>query len=297
MEATAANHPLLQGPPNLKRRKRVNRILEISAWIAALIAVAALAIVVGSVFLKGVGAINIDFLTQGQVAFGPGGGIANAIVGTGIIVALASLMAIPIGVLVALYTVEFAGPRPAFAIRYVLDILNGVPTIITGLFVYGLIVKAQGHQSGFAGSVGLAIVMLPLVARATQEVLILVPVNVKEAGLALGVSRWRTVVSVVLPTAMSGIVTGSLVAVARAAGETAPLLLASSVFPTTVQTDPSQAMGNIPMVIFSYSQSPDPSKHTQAWAAALLLILFVLLLSSVARIFAARGRRRLEGTR
>jgi phosphate transport system permease protein len=297
MEAAAANHPLLQGPPNLRRRKRVNRILEVTAWVAAILAVAVLALVVGSVFVKGVSAINLDFLTQGQVAFGPGGGIGNALVGTGIIVAVGAAMAIPIGVLVALYAVEFAGPRPASVVRYVLDILNGVPTIITGLFVYGLIVKTQGHQSGFAGAVGLAIVMLPLVARSTMEVLTLVPAAVKEAGLALGVSRWRTVLSVVVPTAFSGILTGSLVAVARAAGETAPLLLTTSVFATTTQTDPSQAMANIPMVIFQYSESPDPTKHTQAWAAALLLILFVLLLSSVARVFASRAKRRLEGKR
>jgi phosphate transport system permease protein len=299
MEAasTPANHPLLQGPPNLKRRHRVNRALEIVAWVSAVVAVGALFIVIASVFVKGAGALNLDFLTQGQVAFGPGGGIGNAIVGTAIIVALGAAMAIPVGVLVALYTSEFATGRSASAVRYVLDILNGVPTIITGLFVFALIVKPQGHQSGFAGAVGLAIVMLPLVARSTQEVLALVPASVKEAGLALGISRWRTIVSVIIPTAFGGILTAALVAVARAAGETAPLLIVCSIFPTTTVTDPSQALPNIPIVIFQYSESPDPSKHTQAWAAALVLILFVLLLSSVARVFAARTKKRLEGAR
>jgi phosphate transport system permease protein len=292
----AASHPILQGPPNLKRRHRVNRILEIVAWLSAVIAVGLLALVIGSVAVKGLSAINLDFLTQTQVAFGPGGGIGNALVGTGILILLASLMAIPVGILTAIYTSEFAGSRASFAIRYVLDLLNGVPTIITGLFVFGLLVV--GHQqSGWAGAVGLAIVMLPLIARSTQEVLALVPASVKEAGFALGVSRWRTVVSVILPTAAGGIITASLLAVARAAGETAPLLFASSIFPTTYQTDPSQALPNIPITIFQYSESPDPSKHTQAWGAALILILFVLILSSIARVFSGRVKRRLEGAR
>lgn len=299
MEAasTPVNHPPLRGPPNLKRRKRVNRMLEIVAWVSAVVAVAVLALVVGSVFVKGVGALNLDFLTEGQVAFGPGGGIGNALVGTGLLILMASAMAIPVGILVAIYTTEFAKPRSAAVVRYILDILNGVPTIITGLFVFSLIVVTQHHQSGFAGAVGLAIVMLPLVARSTQEVLILVPPAVKEAGLALGVSRWRTILSVILPTAFGGILTASLIAVARAAGETAPLLFASSIFATTTVTDPSQALPNIPMVIFQYSESPDPSKHTQAWAAALILILFVLVLSSIARVFSARVKKRLEGAR
>ena len=292
----AASHPLLQGPPNLKHRQRVNRILEIVGWVSALVAVGLLVLVIGSVAVKGISAINLDFLTQNQVAFGPGGGIANAIVGTGLLIGMASAMAIPIGILVALYVSEFASARPASAIRYVLDILNGVPTIITGIFVFGLLVEGN-HQSGFAGSVGLAIVMLPLVARSTIEVLTLVPGNVKEAGFALGVSRWRTVTSIIVPTALGGIITGSLLAVARAAGETAPLLYLSSIFPTTVTTDVSQALPNIPITIFQYSESPDPSKHTQAWGAALILILFVLILSTIARVFTARIKRRLEGAR
>jgi len=290
------SNPLLAASGNLRRRHRVNRAMEISAWIAALLAVAVLALVITSVAIKGLGSISLDFLTENTANFG-GGGIGNAIVGTGILVGIATLMAVPFGILVAIYTSEFASRRSSFAIRYVLDILNGVPTIVTGIFIFGLIVVAQGKQSGFAGSVALAIVMLPLVARSAHEVLTLVPGAVKEAGLALGASRWRTTLSVVLPTAMSGMITGALLAVARAAGETAPLLFTTSIFPDLVQTDPSQAVPNIPVTIFRYSESPDPVKHAQAWGAALILILFVLVISIVARTLSARARRRLGAAR
>jgi phosphate transport system permease protein len=290
-------HPLLTGTGNLRRRRRVNRLLELAAWSGALIAVAILFGVVASVFVKGVGAISLDFLTKVPAAFGEsGGGISNAIIGTAVLVGLATLIAVPVGILVAIYTSEFAGSRPAFVVRYMLDILNGVPTIVTGLFVFGILVV--GHQqSGFAGSVALAIIMLPLVARSAHEVLALVPASVKEAGLALGASRWRTVVSVVLPTAFTGLLTGALLAVARAAGETAPLLFTTSIFPDLVQTDPSHALPNIPVTIFRYSESPDPALHEQAWGAALILILFVLAISIVARALSARTRRRLGAAR
>lgn len=291
-------HPLLADTPNLRRRRRVNRLLEIAAWAAAVLAVAVLAIVIASIFVKGIGSLNLDFLTQVPATFGEsGGGIAPALVGTGVLVGLATLMAVPVGILIAIYTSEFASPRSSFAIRYVLDILNGVPTIITGIFVVAIVVTPQGHQSGMAGSVALAIVMLPLVARSSHEVLTLVPSAVKEAGLALGVSRWRTVISVVLPSAFGGMVTGALLAIARAAGETAPLLLTTSIFANLVSTDPSQPVASIPMTIFTDSQSPDPALHSQAWTAALLLIFFVLLLSTAARLFAARAKKRLQGAR
>jgi phosphate transport system permease protein len=270
--------------------------MEVSAWTAALLAVGVLALVIASVAVKGLGSINLDFLTQNTANFG-GGGIGNALVGTGILVGLATLMAVPFGILVAIYTSEFAGRRSGFAIRYVLDILNGVPTIVTGIFIFGLIVIPQHKQSGTAGSVALAIVMLPLVARSCHEVLTLVPASVKEAGLAIGASRWRTVLSVTVPTALSGMITGALLAVARAAGETAPLLFTTSIFPDLVQTNPSQAVPNIPVTIFRYSESPDPVKHAQAWGAALILILFVLVISVAARTFSARTRRRLGASR
>jgi phosphate transport system permease protein len=286
---------LLVPSGNLRRRHAINRGVELSCWVAALLAVGVLAAVLGSIAAKGIGSINLDFLTQNTANFG-GGGIGNALIGTGVLIGLAALMAIPVGILIAIYTSEFAGRRSGFLIRYVLDILNGVPTIVVGVFVFALLVV--GHtQSGWAGAVGLAIVMLPLVARSCHEVLTLVPGSVKEAGLALGGSRWRTTLSVTVPTALSGMITGALLAVARAVGETAPLLLVCSIFPDTVVTDPSQPLPNIPVTIFRYSETPDPVKHAQAWGAALILILFVLVLSMIARTFSARTRKRLGAAR
>jgi phosphate transport system permease protein len=278
---------------NLRRRHFVNSALEITAWVAAVIVVGTLAFVIGSVLVRGFGSLNLRFLTTPTDPFGKGGGISNAIIGTGILVAVATSIAVPLGIMIAIYTSELAGPRLSFIIRYVLDVLNGVPTIIVGIFIFGLMVV--GHQqSGLAGSVALSIVMMPLVARSSHEVLSLVPGTVREAAMALGASKWRTVLTVVVPTAFSGMITGSLLAVARAAGETAPLLFTSSIFPNLVQTDLSQALPNIPVTIFQFSESPDPVKHAQAWAAALVLIAFVLLINVIARTFLTRSRRQLR---
>jgi phosphate transport system permease protein len=287
-------HALTLDRGNLKRRNRVNRLVTASSTVAALFAVAVLLVVVGSVVSKGVGALSLHFLTTPTGLFGDtSGGISNAIVGTAIIVGIAAAMAVPVGLLVAIYTTEFAPPRIGHAVRFALDLLNGVPTIITGIFVYGLIVETQGHQSGFAGSVALAIIMLPIVARTAQEVLTLVPGTLKEGAYALGIARWRTTVRVTLPTAAGGLITGALLAVARVAGETAPLILVCSIFGQGVLTEPSQALASIPVFIFQSSESPSPEAHTQAWAAALILIAFVLVLNIVARAFYARSRKRM----
>jgi phosphate transport system permease protein len=288
-----SDHALLLNRGNLKRRNRINRLVEASSTIAAMLAVAVLLIVIGSVISKGIGALSIHFLTTPMGLFGDtSGGISNAIVGTGIIVGIAALMAIPIGLLVAIFTTEFAPPRIGDPIRFVLDLLNGVPTIITGIFVYGLLV-AGNKQSGFAGSVALAIIMLPIVARTAQEVLTLVPGTLKEAAYALGIARWRTLLRVTLPTAAGGLLTGALLAVARVAGETAPLILVCSIFGQGVLTEPNEALASIPVFIFQSSESPSPEAHTQAWAAALILIAFVLVLNVVARAFYARSRKRM----
>jgi phosphate transport system permease protein len=268
-------------------------VVEVASTIAAVIAVAVLVLVVGSVFLKGVGALSWHFLTTPTALFGEsGGGISNAIVGSAIMVAIAAAMAVPIGILVAIYTSEFAPPRFAHPVRCVLDILNGVPTIITGIFVFGLMVEGN-KQSGFAAAVALAIVMLPIVARTAQEVLALVPSTLKEAAHALGIAHWRTTLRITIPTAAGGLLTGALLAVARVAGETAPLLLCSSIFGQGVLTAPGEALASIPIFIFQSSESPKPEAHTEAWAAALVLIAFVLLLNIVARAFYARSRKRM----
>jgi phosphate transport system permease protein len=291
---SANQHSLLLDRGNLKRRNRLNRAVEVASTVAAVLAVAVLAIVVGSVFLKGVGALSWHFLTTPTALFGEsGGGISNAIVGSAVMVAIGAAIAIPVGILVAIYTSEFASPKVAHAVRFVLDILNGVPTIITAIFIYGLIVVPQGHQSGTAASIALAIVMLPIVARTGQEVLSLVPVNLKEAAHALGIAHWRTTLRITVPTAAGGLITGSLLGVARIAGETAPMLLLSSIVAQGVLSDPGQPLASIPYFIFQASESPKPQAHTEAWAAALVLIAFVLALNIFARAFYARSRKRM----
>jgi phosphate transport system permease protein len=296
--ATPTASRLLSGDAGLRRRRAVNRAMEAVATLAALAAVIVLAIVIASVFVKGVGAINLDFFIHSEVPFNQsGGGIANAIVGTVILVALASAMAIPVGILIGIHTAEFARPRTAAGVRFVLDILNGVPTIVTGVFVFGLLVIGN-QQSGYAGAFALAIIMLPIVARAAQEVLVLVPTTLKEGALALGATRWRTLVRVVLPTAASGLITAALLAVARVAGETAPLLFTSSILTSTgISTDPSQALPSIPFRIFQLAEGTTPAEHEEAWAAALLLILFVLLLNIFARALYRRTTARIRGAR
>ena len=284
-----------------RRRVIVNRIAESGATIAALLAVAVLAVLVGSVLLRGVHALDWNFFTKGEAVFGEtGGGIAPALVGTLMLVLIATAIALPIGTLIAIYVSEFASARLGSQVKLWLDVLNGFPSIVIGIFVFALVVKAKlpvigiGHrQSAWAGGFALSIIMLPLVARTTMEVLALVPNQLREASYALGVSKWRTVLSVVLPTAIGGIVTGTTLAVARAAGETAPLLFTSSIYGQLVSWDPSSSVASVPLTIFKYSESPDENLNEQAWAAAFVLIAFVLVTSLVARAMLDRSRRKL----
>jgi phosphate transport system permease protein len=276
-----------------RRRLLVNRAMEGVGTAAAFLAVAVLVVVVASVTVRAWPALSWDFFTQPPSLFGgSGGGISSAIIGSLLIVAMATAMSLPLGVLIGIYLTEFAPRRVAAPIQLVLDVLNGLPTIITGIFVYGVLVI--GHlQSAYAGAVALAIVMLPLVARTAQETLLLVPSGLREASLALGVSRWRTVIGVILPTTFGGIMTGAVLAMARAAGETAPLLFTCSIFSPAVSTDVTKALPNIPVLIFTYSEQPDPALHEQAWGAALVLMAFVLLASLSAKALLARSRRKL----
>ena len=288
----------LAGGPRARRRKLRGQIMEALATAAALVAAAVLAIVLITIAKRALPALNVDFFTHNAAPFGAtGGGIENAIVGTVILTAIATAIALPAGVLLAIFNTEFAPRRLAEAIGLTLNVLAGVPTIVIGVFIFGLVVVGRG-QSAFAGALGLAIVMLPLVARATEEVLRLVPAHLREGGMALGATRARTVLTVILPTTVGGIVTATIVAVARAAGETAPLLFTSSIFVgTAVNTDPSQAMASIPIVIFTYSDQPDPHAQQQAWAAALVLVAVVLVGSIVGRLLSLRTRRQIEQAR
>jgi len=284
---------------NLRRRLVLNRIAVSGATTAAVAAVAVLAIVVYSVAHKGASVLSLGFITKNPPQFpGPGGGIAPAIIGTGVIVAFATVLAMPLGVLIALYMTEFArGTRSARFMRAVLDLMNGLPSIVIAVFVFGLLVVGHG-QSGYAGSVALAIIMLPLIARSSQEVLLLVPGQLREGADALGVRRWRTVVGVILPSAMGGILTGTLLAVARAAGETAPLLLISSIYSPGVHTglfSVGHGLDNIPVTIFTASEQADQFSQARAWGAAFVLLAFILVTSVAARALLNRNRRRLTG--
>lgn len=298
MEAQAIS---LKATGRARRRLVKNRIAEASATFAAALAIAVLALVVYSVLRRGLPALNVDFFTKGPGVFGQaGGGIAPAIVGSFVIIAVATVFALPVGVLAALYVSEFAPRRISEQIRLWLDVLNGFPSIVIGIFVFALMVKSKlpvlglgHHQSAWAGGFALSIIMLPLVARSTMEVLALVPHDLRDASYALGVSKWQTVLRVVLPTALGGILTGTTLAVARAAGETAPLLFTCAIGSTVVDWDPSHSLQSIPLTIFEYSESSDPAQNTQAWAAAFVLIAFVLLTSLTARLLLERSRRKL----
>jgi phosphate transport system permease protein len=285
-----------------RRRLLANRVAEGTAVLAAILAIAVLAVVIWSVGSRGIGAINLDFFVRGPSSdfFGGKGGIAPALAGSLLLVGVATLIALPMGVLTALFVSEFAPVRAAQQIRLWLDVLNGFPSIVIGIFVFTLAVKTKvpvlgigQHQSAIAGGVALAVIMLPLVARSTMEVLRLVPNELREASYALGVSRWQTVIRVVLPTSFGGILTGTTLAVARAAGETAPLLFTCAIAGQGVDWNPSHSVQSIPLTIFNYSESADPALHRQAWAAALVLILFVLVSSLTARLLLERSRKKL----
>jgi phosphate transport system permease protein len=273
---------------NLRRRRAFSRLAEYGATAAALFAVGVLGIVVYAVAIHGASALSLDFLLKGEPI-----GIGPALVGTAEIVAIATLIATPIGVLVALYLTEFGKGRLAAWIKLTLDLMNGLPSIIIGLFVFGLLVNHR-KQSGFAGSVALAIIMLPIIARGTMEILLLVPSSLREAADALGVSRWRTVIGVILPSAVGGILTSTVLAVARAAGETAPLLLLTSIGDgSTVTLNPFEPLPNIPGTIFRLSEEASPEGFTQAWGAGFVLLTFIMIASIGARVLLARSRSRM----
>jgi phosphate transport system permease protein len=290
----------LKATGRARRRLLVNKVAELTALAAALVAIAVLVVLVWSVFARGVHALTWDFFTEGPVLFGTGGGVAPALVGSMILVGTATAMALPFGVLTAIFVSEFAPRRIGDQVRLWLDVLNGFPSIVIGIFVFALMVKVRlpvvgwgNHQSALAGGFALAVIMLPLVARATMEVLALVPDHLREASTALGVSKWQTVLRVVLPTSLGGILTGTTLAIARAAGETAPLLFTCALAGQTTDWNPTHSMGSIPLTIFQYSEAPDEALHQQAWALAFVLIAFVLVTSLTARFLLDRSRRKL----
>ena len=279
----------------LRRRRITEKLFGALAFLAALVACGILAVVLGTLIYKGASQLSLDFFTKPRPLFGQKGGIADALVGTALIVGMAMLIAIPVAVLVAIYMSEYAGPRVSRGLRVVLDVLNGVPAIVVGIFVFGLLVVGHG-QSAVYGAFALSILMLPMVARATQEILAVVPQSLRHASLALGVSKWRTTWNIILPAAIGGILTGVVISVARVAGETAPLLFTSSIAANQISLDVHNALPTLPVMIYINSESPDPAEQAAAWAAALVLIAFVLVMNILAKVFAGRKRRQLEGS-
>lgn len=293
-ERTVDPYDITVRSSGLGRRRLTEKGFGLVAIAAALLACSILALVLGTVVVKGFSQLDTTLLTEPRPLFGEEGGIADALIGSAIIVAICALIAIPVSVLIAIYMSEYASPRISRALRVVLDVLNGVPAIVVGIFVFGVLVVGNGQKAVY-GSVALAILMMPMVARATQEVLEIVPRSQREGSLALGVTKWRTVWSIILPSAIGGILTGVVIAIARVAGETAPLLFTSSIAANAVSFDPSQALPTLPVAIFAFSESPDPAEQALGWAAALVLIAFVLLMNVLAKVFAGPKRRQLEG--
>lgn len=273
----------------LRRRHVVNAIMIGLLYLAAILATLPLILILAHLLREGAAHVNVAFFTRMPRPVGEGGGgMANAIVGSLMVVGLASLIGLPIGIGAGLYLAESRGTRLANVVRFLSDVLNGLPSIVVGIFAWQVLVRPVRHFSALAGAVALAAMMIPFVTRATEEMIRLVPVSLREAALALGYTRWRTSLTIVLRTALPGIVTGALVAIARIAGETAPLLFTA--FGNQFWSlDPSQPIAALPLQIFSYAISPYDEWHAQAWAGALVLLVLVLMISLVAR-FVTRSR-------
>jgi phosphate transport system permease protein len=283
---TAASSVL---PPISLWRRGKNAFVTFSAVAAVVIVLAPLGAIFAYLVYKGIGSITWAFLTQTPKPVGEvGGGMANAIAGTVLILGIASVIGVPVGIGAGIYLAEFGRNRLGDLIRFTADVLNGVPSIVVGIVAYGLVVVTLGHFSALAGGVALAIMMVPIITRATEEMLLLVPNVVREAAYGLGVPRWRTVLSITLRTATSGVITGVMLAFARVAGETAPLLFTAfgNSFWNWKLDQPTAALS---LQIYVYAISPFDSWHRQAWAGSLILIILIVVSISAVRLAASRG--------
>jgi phosphate transport system permease protein len=282
----------------LQTRMLKNRVFTACMLVLSLFAVLPLVLILVYIIVRGASSINWRFLTSLPVPVGEtGGGIANAIVGTGIIVVIAAAISIPLGVFAGIFLAEkeksaSAGSKLLGSItRISIETLMGVPSIVLGIVAYVWVVKPMGHFSALSGGVALAMIMLPVVTLATEETLLLIPMSLKEAALALGVSYPRVILKVVLPAGMSGIVTGALLAVARGAGETAPLLFTAFGSPF-MSANVLQPMASLPLTIFTYATSPYPQWHDLAWGASFVLLVFILSLNLITKLVTARWKIR-----
>ncbi len=273
-------------------RKFYGRFMAGMITVAALVGVSVLWLILGYVIVRGAPAINLDFFTQRPLPYGEvGGGIAPSITGTLLILVVAAVIGVPVGLGCGIYLAEYGRGTIVEVIRFCSDLVAGLPSIVVGVFVWALLVRqVVGNFSGLAGAVSLAIIMIPIIVRTVEAVLLLVPYTLREAALALGVPKWRMVISVVLPSARAGIITGLVLSVARAGGETAPLLL-TTLGNQFFSWNLLEPVGAIPIQLYNYAVAPYPDWHTKAWGAAFVLISVIGILSTLARV-ATRGNNR-----
>src|SRR5271167_1441910 len=287
-DTVAVTSEFTNAPISLWRRG-MNLFITLATAAAVLLVLLPLGAIFAYVVYKGISSLNWAFLTQTPKPVGEaGGGMANSIAGSVLILTIASAMGVPIGIGAGIYLAEYGQNRLGDLIRFTADVLSGVPSIVVGIVAYGIVVLTQGHFSALAGGVALAIMMIPTIARTTEEMLLLVPNTVREAAYGLGVSRWRTTLSITLRTATSGVITGVMLAFARVAGETAPLLFTAfgNQYWNWKINQPTAALS---LQIFTYAISPFNEWHRQAWAGALILIVLIVLAVSAVRIVASRG--------
>ena len=276
-------------------RKSLNVVMLSLTGACALVTVAVLGLILGYLVWHGGSSVNWDFFTKLPKPVGDvGGGMANAIVGSGKLLLLASLVGMPIGVLAAIYLAEFGGKTFSFIVRYTTDLLNGVPSIVIGIFAYALVVVPMHHFSTLAGGFALGIMMIPIAVRSTEELLRAVPRSLREGAMALGASKWKTIATVIVPAAFQGILTGLLLDLARVAGETAPLLFTA--FSNRFWSPGwNQPIASLPVMIFTYAISPYDDWHRQAWAAGLVLLGLVLLVNIASRLLMSRSASFVRG--
>lgn len=270
-------------------RRLINRLFVGASAAASLIVLAPLAAILCYLIYKGIGSINLAFLTNTPRPVGePGGGMANAIVGSVFVLAMGSVIGVPLGIGAGIYLAEFGRGHYSTLVRFTADVLNGVPSIVVGISVYALVVVPQQHFSAFAGAVALGIMMIPTIARTTEEMLSMVPDTIREAALGLGIPQWRTTLYITLRTASKGVITGAMLAFARVAGETAPLLFTAfgNQFWSLKANQPIAAL---PLQLFSYAISPFDEWHRQAWAGALILIVLIMVAVTAVRVVTSRG--------
>ncbi len=276
---------------NLRRRKLFSRLFEALCALAVVIALIPLAMILFYVIKEGAGALNWDFFTKMPKPVGEtGGGMANAIVGTLILIGIAALFAVPVGGICGVHLAEYPSTKFSSVVRFAADVLNGVPSIVVGIFAYGIVVLPAKHYSALAGGVALGLLMIPIVVRTTEELLLLVPSGLREGALALGATRSRAVFGVIVPAALPGILTGILVALARVAGETAPLLF-TALGNRFWSTSLNQPIASLTVMVYTYGISAYDDWHRQAWAGAFLLVMIILTLSIAARLTVRRLER------